>query len=174
MAADVDVVRLTGAGPTETVVTGTESVLSNADTPTPGAADYLPLPAPAATTYSRWGVFRLKTVTAPTGTIDNVRAFTTGDPWSGLGVVLAMQAATGYVQATSAIVLNQTNYATLVAAGAAPNASTFTAGSPRTIAGSTTTTGQFGNRLVLQTQVSDTAAAQDLPSHGITIRRDET
>lgn len=174
MTADVQVVRLTGAGPTATDVTGAESVLSAADTPTPTASDYLAQPAPAATTYSRWGTFRLNAATAPDGTIDNLRAFTTGDPWDALGVILAMQAASSYVQATSAVQLSQANHAGLVSAGAAPNADTFTEGSPLTVAGSTTGTGQFGNRVVVQVQVSDTAIAQDLPPYDIVIRRDET
>ena len=90
-----------------------------------------------------------------------------------------MNTATGYTQATgtpgvTGDVLSVGNFPTL--AGAPTDSFAFTTGSPKPVTGSTSGTGQFGDRAVFQVTVGTTASAGTKPGtpETFTWRFDET
>lgn len=176
MAADVDIVRLTGTTPTETDVTSASSRLSTSDSPTPGTSNPIPIPT-SESNRSFWGSFQLKANTAPTGTIDNIRFYSDGTNSYGTGVTMEAQDATSYVQATGTVGTDGTDLTTANHAGltAAPvNPFTWTSASPKTLTGSTTTTGRFGNIMVMQLIVASTASPGTSVAETFTFVYDET
>ncbi|HEC65439.1 MAG TPA: hypothetical protein ENI23_09100 [bacterium] len=139
-----------------------------------------PIEIPAAgTNYSFWRVTRLEATVAPDNLIDNIEWFTDGSNTYGIGITNVMNTATAYVQATgtdgvTGIELTVGNYATL--AGAPTDSFAFTTGSPKVVAGSTSTAVEFGDRAVFQVQVGTTATAGTKPAtpETFTYRFDET
>lgn len=177
MAATVQIVRLTGAGPTATDITSinTRANAEDAHT-TAGTSNSILVPA-AGTNYSYWVVTRLNVTAITAGTVDNVKWYTDGVNNFGTGVTCKVNTATGYVQATgtagtSGTQLTTGNYATL--AGAPVDAFTYTSGSPLSVTGTTTTTGQFGDRVVYQIEVGTTAASGATAQETFTWRYDDT
>jgi hypothetical protein len=85
--------------------------------------------------------------------------------------------ATGYVQATgtageTGTELTAGNYSGFTLGNA--NAFTYTTGSPLSVSGTTSTTGQFGDRVVYQITVGSTAAGGATGSETLTWRYDDT
>lgn len=177
MAATVIINRLTGAGPTATPITSinTRANAEDAHT-TAGTSNSILVPA-AGTNYSYWVVTRLEVTAITAGTVDNIKWYTDGSNNFGTGVTCKVNTATGYVQATgtpgtSGTQLTTGNYATL--AGAPTDAFAYTTGSPLSVAGTTTTTGQFGDRVVYQIEVGTTAASGATATETFTWRYDDT
>ena len=177
MAATVQIVRLTGAGPTATDITSinTRANAEDAHT-TAGTSNSILVPA-AGTNYSYWVVTRLNVTAITTGTVDNIKWYTDGSNNFGTGVTCKVNTATGYTQATGTAGTTGTQlttgaYATL--AGAPVDAFTYTSGSPLSVTGTTTTTGQVGDRVVYQIEVGTTAASGATATETFTWRYDDT
>lgn len=162
MPATVQIVRLTGAGPTATDITSinTRANAEDAHT-TAGTSNPIQIPA-SGTNYSYWVTTRLNAVTSPTSTINNIKWFTDGGNGMGTGVGVRVGTATGYVQATgtpgvTGTELTAGNYSGFTLGNA--DAFTYTAGSPLSVTGSISnpSTGQFGDRVVYQVTVGSTA-----------------
>lgn len=178
MVASVDVVRQTDVGPTNTVVTSATSRLSTSDAPAPGSADPIPIPG-AGTNHSFWATFRLNATTTPDGTINNIRFYSDGSNGLGTGVTVTGMDSASYVQATgtqgtSGNELTTANHAGLT--GTPVDVFGWTSGSPKTVPGSLVnpSTGEFGNRMVLQSHVADTASPGSTPAETFTFVYDET
>lgn len=186
MAATVKINRLTGVTPDTTDLnpsgpTGINTRANLTDThSTASLTDPIPIPE-VGTNYSFWVSTRLNCTVAPDGTINNLRWYTDGNNNFGTGVTcLAAKASTGanagYRQATgtstSGTELNQTNHTGLDEAPASPF--TFTSGSPKSLVGSTSTTGLFGDIMVLQIAVDNTAGPGATGQETFTWRYDET
>lgn len=177
MAATVLIRRLTGAGPTATDITSinTRANAEDAHT-TAGTSNSILVPA-AGTNYSYWVVTRLDVTAITAGTVDNVKWYTDGSNNFGTGVTCKGNTATGYVQATgtagtTGIQLTTGNYATL--AGAPSDVFAYTSGSPLSVSGTTTGTGQFGDRVVYQIEVGTTAASGATATETFTWKYDDT
>lgn len=177
MAATVLIRRLTGAGPTATDITSinTRANAEDAHT-TAGTSNSILVPA-SGTNYSYWVVTRLDVTAITAGTVDNVKWYTDGSNNFGTGVTCKVNTATGYVQATgtagtTGLQLTTGNYATL--AGAPSDAFGYTSGSPLSVSGTTTGTGQFGDRVVYQIEVGTTAASGATAQETFTWKYDDT
>lgn len=177
MAATVQIVRLTGATPTATDITSinTRANAEDAHT-TAGTSNSILVPA-SGTNYSYWVTTRLNVTAITSGTVDNVKWYTDGSNNFGTGVTCVVSTAGTYVQATgtagtTGTQLTTGNHAGL--AGAPVNAFTYTSGSPLSVTGSTTTTGEFGDRVVYQIEVADTAASGATAQETFTWRYDDT
>jgi hypothetical protein len=179
MAATVDIVRLTGAGPTASTITAINTRANALDSHTT-ADTTSPVNVPASgSNYSFWVTTRLNCTATPAGTINNLRWFSDGANNFGTGITCVGMEASGYTQATGVVgstgdVLNATNYATLLAAPV--DVFTFTSASPRSLAGSLSnpTTGQFGNRFIYQLVIGATAGPGVSGSETFSWRYDET
>lgn len=177
MAATVIINRLTGAGPTATPITSinTRANAEDAHT-TAGTTNSILVPA-AGTNYSYWVVTRLEVTAITSGTVDNLKWYTDGSNNFGTGVTCLVNTASGYVQATGTAGTTGTQlttgaYATL--AGAPTDAFAYTTGSPLSVTGTTSTTGQFGDRVVYQIGVGTTAASGATATETFTWRYDDT
>lgn len=183
MAATVIIERHTGVatadgGTTKSDITSINTRSSQADVQkTTETTNPVPVPT-GADNYAYWVSARLNiTVAGGYGTIDNLRWFSdavgagTGITCSGADA--STGANVGYRQATSAIVLNQTNHTGLDVAPV--NVTTLTSGSPRALGGSqSTTTGRFGDLFVHQYAVANTAGPGASTSQTFSWRFDET
>ncbi len=177
MAATVQIRRWTGATPTKTNVTSSNSRLNAFDSHTT-ADTTSPILIPAAgTNYSFWATFALYVSAITGGTVNNIKWYTDGGNGLGTGIGLNVSAsATSYTQATGTVaqsgtVLNNTNYPGV---GTPVNAFTYTSGSPLSVTGSTATTGDVGNLVVLQLTVASTASQGATPTETITWQYDDT
>lgn len=178
MAATVTIRRWTGAGPTKTDITSSNTRMSTSDDPNPGTANPVPIPG-AGTNYSFWVSTRLSADTTPTGTINNIQWYSDGGNGFGTGVTCVGNDATTYDQATGTVgttgdELTTGNYTTLT--GAPVDVFSFTSGSPKSITGSITnpSTGDFGNFFVYQAAVGTTASAGATAQETFTWQYDET
>lgn len=176
MPANIVINRLTGAGPTRTAIQGTTNRMSTSDAVAPGTADPIPIPS-SGTNYSYWVTTRLECVTTPPANgINNIKWYSDGTAF-GTGLVCSGNTATAYTQATgtqgtTGTVLNTTNYPSITAP---VDVTTFTSGSPKTVAGSLgATTGEFGDRFVYQLAVSSTAVVGTMAARTFTWSYDET
>lgn len=177
MAATVLIRRLTGAGPTATDITSinTRANAEDAHT-TAGTSNSILVPA-AGSNYSFWVVTRLDVTAITAGTVDNVKWYTDASNNFGTGVTALVSTATTYVQATgttgtTGTQLTTGNYSTL--AGAPVDPFTYTSGSPLAVTGTTSATGQFGDRVVYQLVVGTTAASGATAQETFTWRYDDT
>jgi len=175
--ATVIINRLTGAGPTATAITSinTRANAEDAHT-TAGTTNSILVPA-AGTNYSYWVTTRLEVTAITAGTVDNVKWFTDGANNFGTGVTCSVGTATGYTQAsgtagTTGLQLTAGNFATFTLGNA--NAFTYTTGSPLSVTGTTTTTGQFGDRVVYQIEVGTTGLSGATATETFTWRFDDT
>ncbi len=177
MAATVLIRRLTGSGPSATDITSINTRANAEDAhSTAGTSNSILVPT-SGTNYSYWVVTRLDVTAITSGTVDNVKWYTDGSNNFGTGVTCKVNTATGYVQATgtagtSGTQLTTGNYATL--AGAPSDAFGYTSGSPLSVSGSTTSTGQFGDRVVYQIEVGTTAASGATAQETFTWKYDDT
>lgn len=182
MAADVQIRRWTGSSgsPTKTNITSINTRANAEDThTTAGTSNPIQIPA-SGTNYSYWVATRLYANTAPSGVINNIRWHTDGSANFGTGVNAKVNTASGYVQATGSAGVSGTqlttgNYATLSGAPVDafsnyPNATTNLA-----VTGSiNATTGDFGNFVVYQLSVADTAGPGATNMETFTWLYDET
>lgn len=179
MAATVTIRRWTGASgaPTKTDITSINTRANAEDAhSTAGTANSVLIPA-AGSNYSFWVATRLSIDAITAGTVNNIKWYTDGSNNFGTGVTALAQDATAYVQATgttgtTGLALNTTNYATLT--GAPVDPFTFTSGSPKTVTGSATATGDLGNFLVYQIVVGTTAASGASGQETFTWQYDDT
>jgi len=175
--ATVIINRLTGAGPAATDITSinTRANAEDAHT-TAGTTNSILVPA-SGTNYSYWVTTRLEVTAITAGTVDNVQWFTDGANNFGTGVTCSVGTATGYTQAsgtagTTGLQLTVGNFGTFTLGNA--NAFTYTTGSPLTVTGTTSTTGQFGSRVVYQIEVGTTALSGATATETFTWRFDDT
>lgn len=178
MAATVIINRLTGAGPTETDITSSNTRASTSDAPSPGTSDPIPVP-PSGSSYSYWVTTQLEATVTPDGTINNINWYTDGANGFGTGVTCIGQDSDTYVQATgtqgtSGTELTTGNHAGL--SGAPADVFSFDSGSPKSIAGSldNPNTGLFGDMFVYQIVVASTAGPGATPTETFTWSYDET
>jgi hypothetical protein len=182
MAATVLINRLTGTGgaEVETDITSGNTRASTSDVPVPGTSDPIPIPG-AGNNYSYWVTTRLETTVAPAGTVDNLRwysdaaGFGTGVTVTGADASTTTNAgyreATG-TQGTTGLQLTTANHTGLDAAPV--DVTGLTSGAPRVLAGTTTTTGRFGDHFVYSFDVGTTASAGTTPANTFTFQYDET
>ena len=178
MAATVEVIRLTGAGPSVSTITGLNT-RANAEDAHSLAGTTNPIQIPAAgSNYSYWVTTRLLITAAPAGTINNVGWYTDGTNGFGTGVTCLGNSSASYVQATgtpgtTGTQLNQTNHAGLSAS--VTNVFTFTvAGALSVSASQSGGTGQLGNYVVYQMVIGTTAGPGATAAETFTFRFDET
>lgn len=177
MAATVLIRRLTGATPTATDITSinTRANAEDAHT-TAGTSNSILVPA-SGTNYSYWVTTRLDVTAITAGTVDNVKWYTDGSNNFGTGVGCRVGTATAYVQATgtegtTGTELTAGNYTGFTLGNA--DAFTYTSASPLSVTGSTSTTGEFGDRVVYQIEVGSTAASGATAQETFTWRYDDT
>jgi hypothetical protein len=177
MPATVQIVRLTGASPTVTDITGinTRANAEDAHT-TAGTSNPIQIPT-SGTNYSYWVVTQLNVTVAPSSLINNLKWYTDGANGFGTGVTCKVQTASSYVQATgtpgtSGTQLTVGNYGGTLA-GAPADAFTYTSGSPLSVTGSTSTTGRFGHMVVYQIEVASTASPGATAQETFTWKYDE-
>lgn len=177
MVATVLIRRLTSTGPTATDITSINTRANAYDThSTADTTSPVKIPA-SGSNYSYWVVTRLDCTVAPSGSLSNVQWYTDGTNSLGTGVTMVVSTATTYVQASgtaaeTGIVLNTTNYSTL--AGAPSNSFAYTSAATLVVSGTTSTTGQFGDRVVYQVVVASTASPGATAQETITWQYDET
>jgi len=177
MPATVLVRRLHGAGPTATDITSINTRANAEDAhSTAGTTNSILVPA-AGTNYSYWVTTRLDVTAISGGTVDNVKWFTDGTNSLGTGVTMSVGTATGYVQATgtageTGTQLTAGNYSGFTLGNS--NAFTYTTSAPLSVTGSTSGTGQFGDRVVYQINVASTASGGATGSETLTWRYDDT
>lgn len=188
MAATITLKRVTGSAgaPTETDIKNTTTRASLSDNPAPGTANGVVIPQTSTggygggdRNYSWWVTTRLKVDVAPTGELSLLTWYTTGAATAfGTGTAARGQSATSYVQAVtggprSGLPLTQANHAGLTAATVV--LSTFTASAPKVLASGTFTgTGYWGDYMVWQIEVTNTAVAGTSSGVAMFFRYDET
>lgn len=163
MAATVDIKLWTGAagGPTKTTITSA-NVRRNAADAVYTTETTNPIVVPTSgSNYSFWAATRLSCSVGPAALINNLKFYTDGANGFGTGVTMIGETATTYVQATgtdgvTGTQLTTSAYATL--AGTPSDLFAYTSGSPLSVAGSTSTTGDFGDFVVYQFVVTTTAS----------------
>ena len=176
MAATVQLRRWTGSTPTKTDVTGGSTRLNAMDDASPGTSNPVRIPD-LGTNYSYWASFQLYADTAPSNEINNIKFYTDGSDDLGTGIGLNVATATSYVQATgtegtSGDELTTGNHTSLNASPS--DAFGYTSGSPLSVSGSTSTTGDFGDQMVLQMTVDSTAGSGASASESMSVSYDET
>lgn len=181
MAATVLIRRLTGAGPTATDITSINTRANAEDAHSTGGTSNSILVPTSGTNYSFWVSTRLDVTAISSGTVDNLKWYTDGSNNFGTGVTCVVSTAAVYDQATGTAgttgdELTVANYGngTTDLDGAPANAFGYTSGSPLSVTGSTTGTGQFGSRVVYQIAVDDTAASGATAQETFTWRYDDT
>lgn len=187
MVATVIIERLTGAGPTRTDITSINTRANAADAHTTNdTASPIEIPSSPGTNYSYWVNTQLNATVTPDNLIDNIEWFTDGvnSYGTGIGLVVAQAALASYTQATgtpgvTGTELNNTNYSGGTLTPATPdNAFTYVTGSALAVTGSISnpSTGQFGNIVVYQVTVDETASPGTKPAspETITWRFDES
>lgn len=177
MAATVIINRLTGSGPTATDITSINTRANAEDAhSTAGTSNSILVPA-SGSNYSFWVATRLNVTAITAGTVNNLKWYTDGTNNFGTGVTALVNTATGYVQATGTTGTTGTQlttgaYATL--AGTPVDPFTYNSGSPLSVTGTTSTTGQFGDYVVYQLVVGTTAASGATAQETFTWRYDDT
>lgn len=174
MAADVSVMRLTGSGPTETPVEGTNIRFRMDDeVASEGSGSALPKPSTGNVTYSYWVSLQLNVTGGSYGVLNNIVVFTDGASSHPVGVFTVGDRATAYVEADGSE-LNTTNHADLV--GDPGDVFYFTSGDPRLLPGSITSpsTGAVGGLFVMQVQVDEAATGGTIDQETLTFQWDET
>ena len=182
MAATIIINRLTGVTPTKTNITSSNTRSSYSDAPTPGTSDPVPIP-PSGTNRAWWVTTRLECTIAPTGTVNNLKWYTAAgsNPYTGIDLTVGTTTYANYTVATgsagagtSGTELIAANYTGLSPTGTPDNAWAYTSGSPLSVAGSTSTAVDFGDVVVFQHAVDNTASAGAAAAQTITWQYDET
>lgn len=176
MAATVQIRRLTAAGAgTSTDVTSACIHAGTQDSNTSPCAIRIPS---SGSNYSFWVNTQLNCTAAPDNALTNVYWYSDGTNSFGTGVEAVVATACTYTQAagtagSSGCVLNITNYPDLCSGGAS-RLFLYTSSCKLTVAGSTTTTGSFADRVVFQLQVESTAGAGNTAEETFTWQWDES
>lgn len=170
MAATLQIGRKTGAAPgTFTDITSINTRFNAADahsTNDTASPVSVPETGSGGTNRSYWATTRFKVTGGTFTTIDNLRVYSDGSNnlGTGLSCVVAranVGADAGYRVATGSTgngtTLNTTNHTGLT--GAPSNFFSYTSGSPLTLTGSTSTTGEFGDHVVFQIEVTESAGS---------------
>ncbi len=198
MAATVNIMRWTGAvggPPDRTAINGANTVANANDSHQPtalGSNNPIKIPT-VGTNYSYWVTTRLRAVTVPAGTINNLRWYSDGvnNFGDGVGCIVGRVtgvkgAVTNYVQATGTLgttgnLLNITNHPNLVDLGGGDRTrsfTTYTSGSPMSVGGSVLSSDSintdFGDFVVYQLTVDTTASAGVTGQETFTWLYDET
>lgn len=181
MAATVIINRLTGVGPTETAITSINTRANAEDAhSTAGTSNSILIPT-AGTNYSYWVSTQLDVTAITGGTVDNLKWYTDGSNNFGTGVTCKGNTAAVYDQATGTLgetgtQLTVANYGngTTDLDGAPVDVFGHTSGSPKSITGSTSTTGAFGSRFVYQIEVGTTASSGATATETFTWQYDDT
>ena len=179
MAATVTIRRWTGTSgsPTKTDITSINTRANAEDThTTAGTTNSILIPA-AGSNYSYWVSTRLSVDAITGGTVDNLKWYTDGSNNFGTGVTCIGESSSAYVQATgtagqTGIELTTTNHASLSTDPV--NVFTYTSGSPKSLTGSASTTGDLGHFFVYQMVVDSTAASGATASETFTWKYDDT
>ena len=179
MVATVLIRRLTGVASvqTSTDITSINTRDNAEDThTTAGTANPVQKPA-SGTNYGFWVSTRLDVTVAPAGTIDNLRWFTDSSNTFGTGITCNGQSATTYIQATGSIgvtgdQVTTSNHSGLT--GPTVDVFTFTSGAPKSLTGSTSSTGEFGDYFIYQLQVDTDVSPGASTQETWTWRYDET
>ena len=179
MAATVTIRRWTGTtgAPTKTDITSINTRANAYDThSTADTTNSVLIPA-AGSNYSYWVSTRLSVDAITSGTVNNLKWYTDGSNNFGTGVTAIAQSATSYVQATgtagtTGTQLTTGNHAGL--SGAPVDPFTFTSGSPKSLTGTTTATGDLGDFMVYQLVVGTTAASGASAQETFTWQYDDT
>lgn len=175
MTATILIYRWTGSGAgTGADITSTTTRMKQADNGTVDTNN----PVPAVTTsYSYWVSTRLHASVAPANNVTNLKWYSDGTS-AGTGLTVSGAKAStganaGYRQATSAILLNNTNHTGLDVTNAT-DVSTYTSGSPLTINGSQASTGDFGDFFVYELAATSSASPGPMTARTYTWQYDET
>ena len=185
MPATVIINRLTGAGATPTNITSTNTRLKQADNgttdannPIPATGTFSATPGAGSAAVSCWAVTRLQCTVAPSNNITNLKWYSDGVNSQGTGVNTKGNTATAYTQSPTTNLtqgaageLRTANYATLTEI---VDVFTFTSGSPKSVAGSTSTAVEFGDRFVFQMIVDSSASPGTTAAETATWQFDET
>jgi hypothetical protein len=178
MAATVLIRRLTSTGPTLTDITSINTRANAEDAhSTAGVSNPILVPS-AGTNYSYWVSTRLDVTAITGGTVNNIKWYTDGGNGLGTGVTCKGQDAASYVQATgtpgtTGTQLTTGNHAGL--SGAPADVFTFTAGSPKSITGTTSSvSATFANLFVYQVEVGTTASSGATGTETFTWQYDDT
>ncbi len=178
MVATVLIRRKTGAGPTVTDITSINTRANTTDAHTTAdTASPIQIPTDTATKRSFWVVTRLDATVGPDTLIDNIEWFSDGSDTFGTGVACKGESATDYTQASGTagddgLPLTTGNYTSLTTDPV--DVFGFTSASPNAITGSQASTGQFGDHMVYQTEVTSDAGPGATPEETWTWRFDET
>jgi hypothetical protein len=186
MASDTRIRRFTGAGPTETDVTGGTSRLSASDSATPTTTNPLFVPPVSVTYYSYWASFRLYGQNNA-GTINNIRWYTDGVNSMGVGLSLTVGRsrtpgdAAVYIQATGTQGTTGDNMVTYSGTNHfiidSQNAFQYTSENPLAVPGSFVGGGgaaYFGDFVVIQIAVGSNAQPGETTDEPMTFKYDET
>jgi hypothetical protein len=179
MAATVTIRRWTGASgsPTKTDITSINTRANAEDAhSTAGTTNSILIPT-SGTNYSYWVATRLSVDAISAGTVDNIKWYADGSNNFGTGITCKGNSASTYVRATgtagtSGDQLTTSAYSTL--ASSPGNVFAYTSGSPLSISGTTTSTGDLGDLFVYQIEVADTAASGATASETFTWKYDDT
>lgn len=186
MAATIQILRKCGAaGATTTDITSINTRANTTDAHSTNDTSYpIKIPSTPGTNYSYWVTTRLNCTVTPAGTINNLRWYTDGSDTFGTGVTCVVAKAStganaGYRQATgtageTGTELSQANHTGLDAAVA--DAFGKTSAAPLALVGTITnpTTGEFGDMVVYQVAVDQTAGTGATTAETFTWKYDET
>lgn len=180
MAATIIIRRWTGASgsPTKTDITSINTRANAEDShSTAGTSNSILVPTDASTNWSYWVSTQLDASAITGGTVDNLKWYTDSSDNFGTGVSATGQDSTAYKQAagtpgTSGTELTVGNHPSL--SGAPVDPFTFTSGSPKSISGSTSSTGDFGDQFVYQIGVTSAASSGATAQETFTWKYDDT
>jgi hypothetical protein len=179
MAATVTIRRWTGTtgAPVKTDITSINTRANAFDTHSTNDTTNSVLIPTTGSNYSYWVSTRLSVDAITAGTVNNLKWYTDGTNNFGTGVTGIGQEATTYVQATGTAGTTGTQLTTTAhtgLTGAPVDLFSFTSGSPKSLAGSTSATGDLGSFLVYQLVVASTAASGASAQETFTYQYDDT
>lgn len=183
MVATVKIMRWTGssAAPSKNDITSQTNRAATSDTWNETTGNPIPVPSGSATNYSYWVCTRLSATAAASTSITAIRWYTDGTVF-GSGVALKVATASAYAQAlgttgtsgsqlTSAAYGNGWSFAQSVGTGAGQ----YTSAALATVTGSIgSTTGDFGDFVVYQVEVTSAASPGPTSAEQLTWQYDET
>lgn len=179
MPATVTIRRWTGSsgGPTKTDITGINTRANAEDAHTTAGTTNPILVPTSGTNYSYWVTTGLQIDAITGGTVSNIKWYTDGSNSLGTGITCKGNTANSYVQATgtagtTGTQLTTGNHSGL--AGAPSDVFAYTSASPKSISGSSSSTGAVGDFMVYQIEVDDTATAGAATAETFTWRYDDT
>lgn len=179
MAAAVVITRWTGDSnsPTKVNITGINTRANAEDAHTiSGTTNSILVPA-VGFNYSYWVSTRLSISAINQGTVDNLRWYTDGTNNFGTGITCIGNSASSYTQATgttgqTGIQLNPSVYPSL--ASSPVDVFSFTSSSPKSVPGSASSAGDFGDFFVYQIEVASSAQSGATSQEVFTWKYDDT